>query len=75
MADQLLDLLRKFDPTLTLKYNKFYIGLAKMANHSTLFHSSLRKTTFFFNFKLPQTDELDRKIDEAGLDILCIQKE
>ena len=29
LADQLLDLLRKFDPTLTLKYNKFYIGLAK----------------------------------------------
>ncbi len=27
LADQMLELLRGFDPTLNLKYNKFYIGL------------------------------------------------
>lgn len=29
MADQLLEIARQFDPTLELKYNKFYIGLVK----------------------------------------------
>ncbi len=29
MADQILDMIHKFDPQLELKYNKFYIGLAK----------------------------------------------
>lgn len=29
LADQMLELLRGFDPTLNLKYNKFYIGLEK----------------------------------------------
>lgn len=29
VADQLLEIIREFDPAITLKYNKFYIGLAK----------------------------------------------
>ena len=29
MADKLLEIARTFDPTLELKYNKFYIGINK----------------------------------------------
>jgi hypothetical protein len=29
IADQLLGIVREFDPSLAMKYNKFYIGLAK----------------------------------------------
>ena len=68
LADQLLDLLHKFDPTLTLKYNKFYIGFAR---NGQAFHFGSfvpKKNHIIFRLRLPQTDELDHKIDEAGLD-------
>lgn len=29
LADEMLEMIRKLDPTLELKYNKFYIGLAR----------------------------------------------
>jgi hypothetical protein len=29
MTDELFDIIKKFDPALELKYNEFYIGLAK----------------------------------------------
>ena len=74
LADQLLDLLRKFDPTLTLKYNKFYIGLAKDGQPYNFVSFNPKKDRITFRLQLPQTDEYDRKIDEAGLDTLEYNK-
>ena len=74
LADQLLDLLRKFDPTLTLKYNKFYIGLAKDGQPYNFVSFNPKKDRITFRIRLPQTDEFDRKIDEAGLDALEYNK-
>ena len=68
LADRLLDLLHKFDPTLTLKYNKVYIGLAKDGRPYNFVSFGPRKNHIIFQLRLPQADELDRKIDEAGLD-------
>ena len=73
LADQLLDLLRKFDPTLTLKYNKFYIGLAKDGQPYNFVSFNPKKDRITFRIRL-QTDEFDRKIDEAGLDALEYNK-
>ena len=70
LADQLLDLLNKFDPTLTLKYNKFYIGLAKDGQPYNFVTFKPMKNHIIFRLKLPQTDELDNKIDEAGFEKL-----
>ena len=44
MADQILDMIRKFDPQLELKYNKFYIGLAKNDQPITSSPFDRRKT-------------------------------
>ena len=74
LADQLLDLLHKFDPTLTLKYNKFYIGLAKDGQPYNFVSFNPKKDRITFRIRLPQTDEFDRKIDEAGLDTLEYNK-
>ena len=68
LADQLFDLLRKFDPTLTLKYNKVYIGLAKDGQAYNFVSFIPKKKHIIFRLRLPQADELDNKIDEAGLD-------
>ena len=70
LADQLLDLLRKFDPTLTLKYNKFYIGLAKNGQAFNFVSFKPMKSHIIFRLQLPQTDELDNKMDEAGFEKL-----
>ena len=40
MADQILEIARKFDSQLELKYNKFYIGLAKQGHPQKLCHIS-----------------------------------
>ncbi len=74
LADQLLDLLRKFDPTLILKYNKFYIGLAKDGQPYNFVSFSPKKNLILFRLQLPQTDEFDRKIEETGLDTLEYNK-
>ena len=70
LADRLLDLLHKFDPTLTLKYNKVYIGLAKDGRPYNFVSFGPRKNHIIFQLRLPQADELDRKIDEAGLELM-----
>ena len=74
LADQLLDLLRNFDSTLILKYNKFYIGLAKDGQAFNFVSFKPKKNHTIFELGLPQTDELDNKIDEAGLDTLEYDK-
>ncbi len=69
-ADQILEILRSFDPTLNLKYNKFYIGVEKDGQPYNFVTFRPQKKALSFNLKLPQTDDLDTKIDEAGLDTL-----
>ena len=66
LADQILDILRELDPSLNLKYNKFYIGLEKDGQPFNFVTFSPKKKYLVFRLKLPRTDELDEKIDEAG---------
>ena len=70
LADQLLDILHKFDPTLTLKYNKTHIGITRNGQAFNFVSFGPRKNYIIFRLQLPQADELDRKIDEAGLVLL-----
>ena len=74
LADQLLALLHNFDATLTLKYNKFYIGLAKDGQAFNFVSFRPKKNHTIFELGLPQTAELDNKVDEAGLDTLEYNK-
>ena len=70
----MLELLRGFDPTLNLKYNKFYIGLEKDGQPYNFVMFRPQKNKLNLHIKLPQTDELDTKIDEAELDTLEYNK-
>ena len=74
LAEQLLDILHKFDATLTLKYNKFYIGLAKDGQAFNFVSFKPKKNHTIFELGLPQTAELDNKVDEAGLGTLEYDK-
>jgi hypothetical protein len=62
LADQLLVVLKDLDPSLELKYNKFYIGLSKNGQPYNFITFRPRKNQLHFEIKLPQSDELDGKI-------------
>ena len=74
MADQALELAQTFDPTLELKYNKFYIGLARNGQPFNFVTFRPKKAHMTLELKLKQSEEIDAKIDGAGLDTLEYSK-
>lgn len=70
LADQMLNLLRELDPLLNLKYNKVYTGLEKNGQPYNVVVFRPKKNALNVELKLPQSDEIDSKIDEAGIDTL-----
>jgi len=62
----MLQVLRGFDPSLNLKYNKFYIGLEKGGQPYNFVTFRPKKNHLNLELKLPQTAELDAMIDNAG---------
>jgi hypothetical protein len=75
LADDVLEIIHQFDPALGLKYNKFYIGLAKhdSPNNFVLFRS--RKNSFRMEPRLPQSPEWEQKLEAAGLDVMAYDKQ
>lgn len=74
LADEMLELLHEFDSSLKLNYTKFYIGLEKEGQSYNFVAFRPKKNQLNFELKLPQTDDVDSKIDDAGLDTLEYNK-
>lgn len=74
LADQLLELIKQFNPSLELKYNKFYIGLSLDGQAYNFVSFRPRKAQINLSLKLPETDDIDAKIDEAGINTLEYDK-
>ena len=70
IADNLPEILKQFDPTLELKYNKHYIGLGKDGGAFNFVSFRPKKSSVTLEIKLPQTADIDTKIEQAGLDAL-----
>lgn len=70
LVDDLVEIVRKFDPKLELTYKKNYIGLGRdsVAFNFVLFKP--KRSTVTLEIKLPQTTDVDAKIEEAELDAL-----
>ena len=66
--------MKDLDPSLELKYNKFYIGLSKDGRPYNFITFRPRKNQLHFELKLPQSDELDAKIEQTGLETLEYNK-
>ena len=75
MADSLLELIKSFASDIELKYNKFYIGLAKegRANNFTVFKP--KKKFIRLELKLKKSEETQNKIEEKGLDLIDYTKD
>ncbi len=74
LADQLFGLVKQFDPSLELKYNKFYIGLSRNGQPYNFVTFRPKKNQLNLTLKLPRSDEIDAKIDDAGIDTLEYSK-
>ncbi len=68
LADEILDVVKEFYGGFELKYNKFYIGLAKdgQPNNFAIFRP--RKKDLNIEIKLPQSEDVQKIIDDANLD-------
>ncbi len=70
MVDELLTVVHEFDPALELKYNKFYIGMAKdgqAPQNFVIFRPG--KNTLTVSIRIKQSSEVEAKLEESGLGI------
>lgn len=74
MADSMLELIKTFAPDIELKYNKFYIGLARdgRANNFVLFKP--KKKFMHMSIKMKKSEEVKNKIEDKGLDLIDYTK-
>jgi predicted transport protein len=70
LVDGFLKVIKDFDESLNLKYNKFYIGLEKNGQPYNFVAFKPKKSNLEINLRLPRTDEIDAKISSANLDTL-----
>jgi len=74
MVDQLFGVVRGFDPALELKYNKFYVGLAKDGQPHNFVVFRPRKNTLMLSIKLKPAAEIEAKLEASGLEALEYDK-
>jgi len=70
MADKLLGMIGSFAPGFQLKYNKFYIGLSQDGRPQNFATFRPRKGFLNLEFWLARSDEVDQKLESAGLDAM-----
>lgn len=75
LADDLLEVVKEFDPSLELKYNKFYIGLSRDGQPFNFVEFKPQKNLLKLELALPQTDDFDSKVEQAGFDAMDYDKQ
>lgn len=70
MADEFLEILKQLDPALELKYNKFYIGLARQGQADNFVIFRPQKNSIRVEPRLTKNEEIEKKIEAAGLDVM-----
>lgn len=74
MADELLRIAKNHDAGLELKYNKFYIGLAKNGQPLNFVVFRPKKNFLRFEPRLENTTEMHERLEQAGLDVMDYDK-
>lgn len=70
MTDGLLEMVREQASSLSLKYNKFYIGLAKNGQPNNFVVFRPKKEWLRVELRLERSDELDAELEKEGFDIM-----
>jgi len=74
LADRFIELAREKDSALAPKYNKYYIGLARNGIADNFISLKPKKNWIIFQPKIPSDQELNKKLDEAGLQVLAYER-
>jgi hypothetical protein len=69
-TDELLGLIKAFNPDVGLKYNKFYIGLAKNGQPNNFVVFRPKKDWLRMEVRLPRSDETQSRLEKEGLDLM-----
>jgi len=67
LADAILVLVRTFAPDVSLKYNKFYIGMSEGGVASNFISMRPKKKFLRLELKVPESTEINERIADAGL--------
>ena len=70
LADELHNIIKKIDPSLEMKYNKFYIGLARNGQPSNFVVFRPKKDWIRIEPRLPRSDETQAQLEQEGLDLM-----
>jgi len=70
MCDELLETTKELDTNLELKYNKFYIGLAKSGNPCNFVVFRPKKSFLRVEPRLEKSDVTQSQLENAGLDVM-----
>lgn len=73
MVDGLLHLIKEVDESLTLKYNKYYIGLTRDGVTDNFVEFRPRKEYVVLGLRIPRSDELSAQFEQADVDLLDYQ--
>jgi len=74
LADDILKLIHTFDSDFELKYNKFYIGLAKNGRPLNFVSCRPKKKALNLSIKLDRSEEIQSMFDEANIEMLEYSK-
>lgn len=70
LVDECLKTIQEMDASIDLKYNKHYIGLGRDGLAYNFVSFRPKRSTLTMEFKIPQSDDIDSVIEQAGLDKL-----
>lgn len=70
MADDVLAIIKTLDPEFELKYNKFYIGLARNGQPHNFAIFRAQKQALRIELRLERSDEIEKRLNEAGMDMM-----
>ena len=70
LVDTLLEKIQEFDRDVSLKYNKYYIGLAQNGSPTNYATFRPQKRKINLEIKLNRSEEVTNMIDSAGIDVL-----
>jgi hypothetical protein len=70
LADEMLVLVKTFAPELELKYNKFYIGLAKDGQPHNFAIFKAKKNSFRVEVRVGSSPDIDQELEAAGIDVM-----
>jgi hypothetical protein len=74
IVDEALSIITDILPGYELKYNKFYIGLAQNGSTDNFIIFRAKKSFMRMEIRLERSDELEREIEEKGLDLMDYEK-